>query len=263
MPIDPVTGSLITGAMQVGGQLLGQGRQARHNRKLAEFQHQKNMELLKYQLDYNSPKEQMKRFGEAGLNPHLIYGQASSGNWSQSQQYPNIQPTDMSINVPNVLQMATQAEQLELLKTQSDLNRVKAGEGTAKTELIQAQKDLVKANPYLNEGYLKSLVSQMESKAKILQKDAFVAGTLIEYTDKQGNQALAIPAIIQAEQAAQNLSNSYKLNEADNKIKAEILQSKSFQNDLDKVWNDFLKQPNLDGDTISRMLIMLITKLFK
>lgn len=30
--------------------------------------------------EYNSPKNQMARFKEAGLNPHLIYGQGNAGN---------------------------------------------------------------------------------------------------------------------------------------------------------------------------------------
>lgn len=34
------------------------------------------------QLAYNSPAEQMKRFGAAGLSPYLIYGQGNAGNAS-------------------------------------------------------------------------------------------------------------------------------------------------------------------------------------
>lgn len=46
---------------------------------------QRNREKKAYQRQqrYNSPKEQMKRYSEAGLSPYLIYGQGSSGNMSQ------------------------------------------------------------------------------------------------------------------------------------------------------------------------------------
>lgn len=247
----------------IAGPLIGQERQAKHNKNLAEWQHNKNLELLKFQLDYNSPAAQMKRFEEAGLNPHLVYSQGTSGNMQSAPSAPSIQPTDMRLPSLNMLQMAQQVEQIQLMQTQADLNKVKAGESTASAQLKAVQTQLVKANPYLNEGYMNSLISQMESKAKILHGEGTASKMLFQYTDVKGNEAMAIPAIMKAEQQAQQLSNMYKLNTVDNKIKAEILQSKEFQNDLDKVWNDFLKQPNLDGDTINRMLIMLITKLFK
>lgn len=261
--MNPLAISAIMGGTQMAGGLLSQERQAKHNKDLAEWQHNKNLELLKYQLDFNLPKNQMARFTEAGLNPHLVYTQGNPGNWSQSPSAPSIQPTDMRIPIPSILSLTQQAEQIELMRTQADLNKVKAGESTVKQDLMRAQRLVTEANPYLNKTYLDSLVSQMESKAKILHGEGLASKMLFEYQGINGTPSAAIPAIMRAEQQAQNLANSYKLNTLDNKIKAEILQSKEFQNDLDKVWNDFLKQPNLDGDTISRMLIMLITKLFK
>lgn len=59
----------------------------------ANLAYQRSIEMWHMQNAYNSPAEQMKRFGAAGLNPHLIYGQGSAGNASSPPQYnaPNLQ----------------------------------------------------------------------------------------------------------------------------------------------------------------------------
>lgn len=55
----------------------------------AERAYQREVEMWHMQNAYNSPEEQMKRFGAAGLNPHLIYGQGNSGN---ATAFPRYQP---------------------------------------------------------------------------------------------------------------------------------------------------------------------------
>lgn len=62
-------------------------------RREAELAYQRSIAMWHMQNEYNSPAEQMKRFGAAGLNPHLIYGQGSAGNANSTPQYqaPNIQ----------------------------------------------------------------------------------------------------------------------------------------------------------------------------
>lgn len=59
----------------------------------AELAYQRSMQMWNLQNEYNSPAAQMARFGAAGLNPHLIYGQGSAGNASSMPQYqpPNLQ----------------------------------------------------------------------------------------------------------------------------------------------------------------------------
>lgn len=88
MPIPPEAAGAAAGA---GAQTLGgfvnaisTGVQNRKSRAFSErmYHQQKldNLEFWNLQNKYNSPAEQMKRFKEAGLNPHLIYGQGSNGN---------------------------------------------------------------------------------------------------------------------------------------------------------------------------------------
>lgn len=58
----------------------------------SELAYQRSIEQWNAQNLYNTPQAQMQRFQEAGLNPHLIYGQGSSGLASSPPQY---QPANM------------------------------------------------------------------------------------------------------------------------------------------------------------------------
>ena len=84
--------SLFTGVgnMQMSQQQLKAQREM--NERNIAFQKETNAENKEFALDmwnrnnaYNSPAMQMQRFKEAGLNPHLIYGQGTPGNSSPTQ----------------------------------------------------------------------------------------------------------------------------------------------------------------------------------
>lgn len=80
-----------------GGVLNAQNQNAQNRESQVYSQHmyqqqkRDNLEFWNMQNAYNSPEQQMKRFQEAGLNPHLIYGQGNSGS-AGSIQSPNPQP---------------------------------------------------------------------------------------------------------------------------------------------------------------------------
>ena len=68
---------------------------------LAENEFEHNKEMWNLQNEYNSPKSQMARYKEAGLNPNLIYQQGNPGNASSPVTYnrPQVQinPTDQKL----------------------------------------------------------------------------------------------------------------------------------------------------------------------
>lgn len=68
----PILGSIISAGAGIVGNAFNNYAVRRNN----EYQTQ----LWREQMEYNSPKAQMQRFKEAGLNPHLIYSQGNSGN---------------------------------------------------------------------------------------------------------------------------------------------------------------------------------------
>lgn len=84
---------IVAAGLAAGASLLGQGVQNRMNRKAAERQYAHDIEMMKYQNEYNSPKEQMKRLKAANLNPMLVYGSGQvtgnlTGNVPQYREEP-------------------------------------------------------------------------------------------------------------------------------------------------------------------------------
>lgn len=56
------------------------GENYAYSRDLAALQNQYNIDMWNLNNEYNSPKNQLQRLVEAGLNPNLAYGTVSSGN---------------------------------------------------------------------------------------------------------------------------------------------------------------------------------------
>lgn len=54
---------------------------------LAKYVADRNVGFWNLQNEYNTPKKQMERYLEAGLNPNLIYGQINNGNASAVQAF--------------------------------------------------------------------------------------------------------------------------------------------------------------------------------
>lgn len=92
--MNPLVGGVLALANNVGPKIADwfvnkkqREKEREHDFKLAEYQYQKDVDMWDRMNEYNSPKMQMARFNEAGLNPNLIYGQGSSGNASQMPKY--------------------------------------------------------------------------------------------------------------------------------------------------------------------------------
>lgn len=109
MPIDPVTGSIIVAGIAAGGQGANAWAQGRMNKKTRKWNEkmynlQRTHALADWQqqADYNSPENQMKRLKQAGLNPHLIYGngadaQMNTGVRQSSVEAWNPQPAQFDL----------------------------------------------------------------------------------------------------------------------------------------------------------------------
>lgn len=80
-PLASLAGGASVQLQDVGGNLLS-----------AWGQNWMNQNAVRAQNDFNSPKNQMLRFKEAGLNPALIYSQGSPGNQPSpvAQEFPKI-----------------------------------------------------------------------------------------------------------------------------------------------------------------------------
>lgn len=100
--------------------------QNRMNRNMSEYAYSKDLAMWEKTNEYNSPKMQMQRYGQAGLNPNLIYQQGNAGNAPASM--PKYTPPDRKIELPNamgVLQQfqdfALKSKKLDIMKEQYDI----------------------------------------------------------------------------------------------------------------------------------------------
>ena len=74
-------------------------QQIAHEKEQSDLAYQRAIEQRDYMNQYNSPVMQMKRFSEAGLNPHLIYGKGSAGQQQTTPQYQKA-AADFSLRKP-------------------------------------------------------------------------------------------------------------------------------------------------------------------
>lgn len=147
-------------AITAAGAVIGQGTNAwaqgkmnKKTRKFSEMMYNKqradNLADWAMQNEYNSPRAQMQRYQEAGLNPHLIYGQSHTADAVRSADAPTWSPRapQMDINPGSIManyfdarqktaQMDLVAAQVTATEQQSILtaaNTAKALQDTAKS----------------------------------------------------------------------------------------------------------------------------------
>lgn len=79
--MNPYIGAGIGAAANIAGSYINANatksvneQQIAHNMQMYNLSREDALKMWQIQNDYNSPSEQMKRLREAGLNPHLVYG---------------------------------------------------------------------------------------------------------------------------------------------------------------------------------------------
>lgn len=123
---------LIGSAVNAGANLLTNASQKRTSLEMYDKQRIDALADWNRQNEYNSPKNQMARFKEAGLNPHLIYGQTNTAPAvrSSSLDTPKLQAPQIDTNVNPILT----ALQIENMKKQGALMDAQAIKTNAETD---------------------------------------------------------------------------------------------------------------------------------
>lgn len=121
-------------AGQVGG-LIGQGIQNQKNKQLAEYQFQRNQEMWHLQNQYNSPKAQMDRLRQAGLNPNLVYGTGSVAGLNTGRP-PEYQKPDYQLNTSGLTQ-----NPMDLLGQYTQIKNIQAQTDNTKAQTNNAELD--------------------------------------------------------------------------------------------------------------------------
>jgi hypothetical protein len=121
------TAALVGNALNVGSQLLTNAQQKRTNLEMYDRQRADALADWNRQNMYNAPEAQMKRFKDAGLNPHLIYGQMTTAQpiktpEAKAPNYvaPQIDPEGLNV-LGKQYALETQRLQLENMQKQGGL----------------------------------------------------------------------------------------------------------------------------------------------
>lgn len=123
LPGAGIAGQVITGLFQGGAN--------RANRRFARqmYDRQRADSLADWNMmnEYNSPRSQMQRYQEAGLSPHLIYGQSNEGATVRSSSVPqgNAKASDFDLATPfmNIYDMRIKSAQADNLAVQNEVLR--------------------------------------------------------------------------------------------------------------------------------------------
>lgn len=86
-------GNMISTGANVLGSIITQKKQQQWAQKMYDQQRMHALQDWEMQNAYNSPAAQMQRLKDAGLNPHLVYGNganATSGQMPRSSDAPNV-----------------------------------------------------------------------------------------------------------------------------------------------------------------------------
>lgn len=155
------------------------------NKELAQYAYANDRAMYEDMKEYNSPTAQMARYKAAGLNPHLIYGQGSSGNVQSTPKYnaPRVEygyapPVDLpsvisayqdvalkDAQTDNVLAQTRNVDAKTAVEVQNELLRGKQATGqAAKNEvLIQYGLDTAQAELQLKRSQLTTQQKQQMS----------------------------------------------------------------------------------------------------
>jgi hypothetical protein len=212
----------IGGAIQaignIAGQFISNAGSARQNRKNREWQE----EMWNKNNAYNTPTMQMARFKEAGLNPHLIYGQGNSGNSGGPPSLPPQRP-EGQLNFGDAI-----ASYVANRKQQTEIDNMKKAQ-----EVMEADKTLKDAQT----------VNTLSSSAKT-QQETVQASELFDTVSAQAQANLRNTTLqtskIQAD--IDNTLQSTKLSQTQqSQLKQSIEESRSRIQNM-KVENDLKGQ---------------------
>lgn len=242
----------IMGAVSLVSGLVSQNKQRKANQKLQREQMAANEQYLAEQNAYNSPASQMQRFQDARLNPHLIYGQGNPGNQSApleatryEQRYDDVTPA--------AIQLANQTQMIQSQVQATNANTLKAH---AQESLIKLQEKVLARNPLMNDQALGAIIENLVMTAQL--KGTEWNMNLSKLKVQQATEGIQIGS---AGQELENLVQKYNLGTADAQIKAQIIESQGFQNDLLEIQKKWMSDGEITPQHILQFTQMLLMKL--
>lgn len=224
---------LISGIANIAATAL----QNKANMDLAKYSYEQQQQMIAQQNEYNSPKAQMARYEEAGLNPHLIYGsgQQSAGNQSQIARYeaPQMSKADLTPAVTQAMNQIMMKKDLDLKEAEMQLRHQQFENLKEEQFRIRAErhsKDIENMwNSYIT-GFDPGLVSQVGDMDKIAHgmRTRRYSGELMNLSSMyEYRQAQKAYLKVQEEVAGMNLKQKQYYYDNIQPLMKEILDKKS------------------------------------
>ena len=199
---------LISSGINAVSTIFTNAAQKRQNLEMYDRQRVDALADWNRQNQYNSPSEQMKRFKEAGLNPHLIYGQTQT-----SQPIRSVDAKPANVNAPQLnpdtLNIPLLQQQLENMKKQGALMDAQAIKTNSETEWRNLN------TKFLDETF-GTKTSILENQRALLDSRAFNEQRKSWQIDAQTKNIIANTDLTTSKKAVlaeqvKNLQQTYKL----------------------------------------------------
>lgn len=251
-------------ALGIGASIWGAKRQGDENMRIAKFQAEANERYLDKYNEYNTPLNQMKRFKEAGLNPHLVYGQGSAGNQSAPISYPDVKGADytqIARSVQGLQDLVPLYNQTRMINSQVQATDAKTLQTTALAEVNRVQKRVLEANPLLNDEGFKATIDSMKAAASIKGSEAELKSSEANFLLRSfGDVSSQNFQWKKMQRQMDILDQRFRLSELDGKLKAEVLKSKEFANAILEVQKDWMTDAEITPQHIYQFIQMLLIK---
>lgn len=252
-------GAIIAAIAGILTTIISADAQKKENRRMMQAQMDAQLQLLDKQNTYNTPSAQMNRLANAGLNPHLMYGQGSPGNQPTPGSAPSAQVMDY-LSVGNsvrndITQTLPLINQTRLANAQVDAQNASTAHKYAQTEVSRLQAQVIAKNPLLDDAGFKATIDSLTAAAQLKQtqvKSEKIRSQILE--SSAGHQ------VAKVFNEVKNLEQRFRLGELDAKLKAEVLKSKEFQNAILEVQKKFMTDAEITPQHILQFVQLLLMK---
>lgn len=252
-------GAIIAAIAGIITTIISADAQKKENRRVMQQQMDAQQQLIAQQNAYNTPSAQMGRLTSAGLNPHLMYGQGSTGNQPSPGSAPSLNAVDflgmgskIGGDISGGVQMAMQNR---LTASQIDATNAATRQRGAQTKLNELQAEVVKKNPLLDDAGFKATIDGLKAAAELKTNQAGFTKTQADIADKASGHTVA-----KIFNEVNLLEQRFKLGELDARIKAEVLKSKEFQNAILEVQKKFMTDADITPQHILQFVQLLLMK---
>lgn len=190
----PVAAAIVAGSSLLGTGInaASQGSMNKKTRKWNEKQYQLQRENAlsdwHMQNDYNSPAAQMQRFKDAGLNPHLIYGQGNPGN---AESVVGTDIKSWQPDAPFKTDLGRDAQSAISAQYDAELKGAQTDNLTALNDKIQAEKELIIAQKAQTEATTLSTLTNTERSKYDLEYQKSIRDKLVQQLEANIAQANA------------------------------------------------------------------------